>query len=342
MQIKIIERYFFFGLLLSTFIFTFFIFRPFWVVLVLSIAFSIVLYPIYEWMRGKNLPNWIASLLTVFLFAIIVLGPISGIGVLVVNQGQDVYKNILSGEKVDPFLDRVDKTINNLLPVGVNFDIREKTSDLSLVISDNIAKIFRTTLSTFFSLILILLSVFYFLKDGAKWKQTLILFSPLPDKDDEKIINHLKLAVNAVVKGYLFIGLVQGLLVALGFELFHVPHGALWGVVAAITSLIPTFGTAIVTVPAIIFLFLGGHTFLAIGLLLWAIIVVGMVDNFLSPIVIGNRIDISPFLILFSVLGGIALLGPAGILVGPLTLSLLYTLISIYRSEFRQSNVAPQ
>ncbi|MBI3305855.1 AI-2E family transporter [Candidatus Nomurabacteria bacterium] len=340
MQTKVIERYFFFGLLLATFVFAFFIFRPFWVVLVLSVAFSIVLYPIYEWLRKKNLPNWIASLLTVVLFAAIILGPISGLGILVFDQSQDVYKEVLSGENVDPFIDSMSRAINSLLPEGVTFDLREKVSDLTLLVSDNVAKIFRTTLSTFFSLVLIFLSIFYFLKDGARWRKTLIVFSPLPDTDDEKIIHRMGLAVNAVIKGYLFIAVVQGFLVGLGFWIFGVPHGALWGVVAAVTSLIPTFGTALVTVPAIIFLFMGGSTFLAVSLLIWAVAVVGMVDNFLSPVVIGTKVNISPFLILFSVLGGISLLGPAGILVGPLTLSFLYTLISIYKNEFKQNPAA--
>src|SRR3989338_9873302 len=73
------------------------------------------------------------------------------------------------------------------------------------------------TIKVFFSLILIFLSIFYFLKDGAQWKKTLMVFSPLPDADDEKIINRLKISVNAVVKGYLFIAVVQGTLLGLGF-----------------------------------------------------------------------------------------------------------------------------
>lgn len=77
----------------------------------------------------------------------------------------------------------------------------------------------------------------------------------------------------------------------------------------------------------------------AAGLLIWAVFLVGMVDNLLSPIVVGSKIKIPAFLILFSVLGGISLLGPVGILIGPLAVSLLYTLLSIYRNEFEQSNV---
>lgn len=337
MQTKIIERYFFFGLLLATLLFTFLIFRPFWIVLVLGISFSIVLYPIYEWLNYRKLPGWLSSLLTVFLFTLVLCGPLLGIGAIVFNQSENAYYLVLSGGSAGPFMDSINNTVNKILPGDVVFDINKKATDFIYYISNNIANIFRTTISAFFSFILMLLIIFYFLKDGAKWKENIIIFSPLGDKDDKKIITRLAQAVNAVIKGYLLIALVQGILMGLGLWIFNIPNPALWGVVAAVMSLIPTFGTALVSVPAIIFLFVTENTVSAIGLLVWAVVVVGMVDNFLSPLIVGKKINIPSLLILFSVLGGISLLGPVGILVGPLTVSLLYTLISIYRNEFKQN-----
>ncbi|MBP9711819.1 MAG: AI-2E family transporter [Candidatus Pacebacteria bacterium] len=335
MQTKIAEKYFFFGLLLTTLIFTFLIFRPFWIVLVLGICFSIVLYPVYKWFNLKT-PNWLASLLTVVLFTIILCGPILGIGAIVFNQSQDMFHSITKSGASQPFLDRIDLAVNNALPNGVVFDVKARVSDFIAYTSSNIANIFTTTLSAFFSFILMLLIMFYFLKDGAHWRQSLIVLSPLGDENDEKIIKRLTLAVNGVIKGSLFIGLIQGILMGFGLWLFHVPNPALWGMVAAVASLLPTIGTALVSIPAIIFLLATGDSGNAIGLVLWSALGVGMIDNFLSPYIVGGSINIPPLLILFAVLGGISLLGPVGIIVGPLTVSLLYTLISIYRNEFKQ------
>jgi len=142
-----------------------------------------------------------------------------------------------------------------------------------------------------------------------------------------------------VIKGYLLIGLLQGILMGFGLWIFNIPNPGLWGVVAAIASLLPTIGTALVSVPSIIFLFVTGQTTSAIGLLVWAVILVGMIDNFLSPIIVSGKTNIPPLLILFAVLGGVSLLGPIGILVGPLTISLLYSLISLYRNEFRETSL---
>jgi hypothetical protein len=120
-----------------------------------------------------------------------------------------------------------------------------------------------------------------------------------------------------------------------GMAFFGVPNSALWGVIAAIGSLIPTVGTALVSVPATIFLFATGNTPGGIGMAIWAFMIVGWVDNLLNPIIISSKINIPQIMVLFSVLGGLVLLGPIGFLMGPLTVSLLYALISIYNHEFK-------
>ncbi|OGI95091.1 hypothetical protein A3A03_04050 [Candidatus Nomurabacteria bacterium RIFCSPLOWO2_01_FULL_40_18] len=336
MHTKTIEKYFFFGLLLATLVFTFFIFRPFWIVLVLGISFSVVLYPVYEWFLKKHFPNWLSAFVTLLLFIIVLCGPILGIGTIVFNQSQDVYHKVINGN-TGPLMDSIEAKVNTILPTGVVFDINKKTRDFVSYLSSNIASIFTTTISAFFSFILILLIIFYCLKDGAQWRKAIILISPLGDAEDEKIIGRLAQAVNGVIKGSLFIALIQGVMLGLGLWIFGVPNSALWGVVAAITSLIPTLGTSLISIPAVIFLFIEGHTASAIGLLIWAILMVGTIDNLLGPVIVSKKIKISSLLILFSVLGGISLLGPVGILMGPLTVSFLYTLISIYRNEFKQT-----
>lgn len=339
MQTKIIERYFFFGLLLATLFFASLIFRPFWVVLILGISFSILLYPLHEWLKKREIPNWLSALMTVFLFTILLVGPVLGVGVLVFNQSQDVYHSVIENNKAELFLTKIDNTVNKILPPGLTFNSKEKVSEFISLITNNIAQIFQATISAFLSFLLMLLTIFYFLKDGAGWRKVLIILSPLADTDDEKIIGKLKVAVNGVMKGSLLIALIQGLFMGVGLWIFNIPHPALWGVVAAFASLIPTIGTALVSIPAIIFLYTIGSLGNALGLLVWAVVLVSTIDNFLSPFIVGNKVNIPPLFILFSVLGGMVLVGPIGILVGPLTLSFLYSLISIYRHEFNETTV---
>ncbi|MBY0376661.1 AI-2E family transporter [Patescibacteria group bacterium] len=337
MQTKSIERYFFFGLLTATLVFTFFILRPFWIILVLGVSFSIVLYPIYEWFLGKKLPSWLASLLAVLIFVLLVLGLLSTLGVIVFHQAQNAYQLVSSGDTY--FLTKINTSINEFLPQGFSFDLYEKINSFAGFLTSNLASIFASIFSIGFSLLLIFMAVFYFLKDNEHWKQSIVIFSPLSDADDKKIISRFALAVNGIIRGYFTVAFVQGVMVAIGFSIFGVPNPALWGLLAIITAAIPTIGSGLISVPAIVFLYVTGHHLESLGLLLWAVGMVSTIDNILNPIIIGKKIDLPPLLILFSVLGGISLFGPVGILVGPLTISFLYTLISIYRDELKESPV---
>ena len=273
------------------------------------------------------------------LFIIIIGGLLFGIGIILLNQSQNVYNIFANTGDTSPFIDSINNFINKILPSGISFNLYEKITNVISIITNNIASIFTSTLSTIFSFFLTFLSMFFFLKDNKMWKRAIKILSPLSDADDEKIMNKLSLAVNGIIKGYLFIVFIQGTLVSIGFAIFGVPNPALWGLVAMVTALVPTIGSGLVSIPAIIFLVATGHTMSALGLLVWAVAMVGTIDNILNPIVVGSKINLPPLIILFSVLGGISLLGPVGILVGPLTISLLYTLISIYRNEFQHSNL---
>ncbi|HEY4513629.1 MAG TPA: AI-2E family transporter [Candidatus Paceibacterota bacterium] len=335
MESKTIEKYFFFGIFLATLFFTFLIFRPFWIVLVLGASFSIVLYPVYKWFKKMRQPNWFASLLTVLFFLTVLCIPLLVVGSIVFNQSQELYHSMLNNGNPLPLISALGNKINQILPYGLSLDIGEKISTFISFLANNIANIFTATLSVLFSFFLFLVTIFYFLKDGEKWKEALLSLSPLSSTADEKILNKLSHTINGVLKGYLLIAIIQGVSMGIGLYIFNVPNPAIWGVLAAIASITPPFGTAVVSVPAVIFLFATGQTGYGIGLLVWAIFVVGTGDNFLNPYIVGHKINIPPFLILFSVLGGLALLGPVGVFIGPLTISLLYALIEIYQSEFK-------
>jgi predicted PurR-regulated permease PerM len=183
--------------------------------------------------------------------------------------------------------------------------------------------------------VLMVFSLFYLLKDGEKWKNGLINIFPLSDNNTNIILMDLKKSINKIFKGSFIIAIAQGILAWIGLTVFGVPNAIIWAVVAAVASFVPTIGTSVVTVPAILFLFFTGMQLQALGLLLWSILLVGMIDNVLSPYIISKDTAIPSLFILFSILGAISLVGPLGILIGPLVLSLLYSLISIYKKELK-------
>jgi predicted PurR-regulated permease PerM len=219
------------------------------------------------------------------------------------------------------------------LPSDLSFYAKQT---LELLVS-NFAVLFSSVAKLFLGVFIFAMSLYYLLKDGNRLRKVFILISPFADSDDEAILQKLHLAVNSVFKGNLTIALVQAVLTALGFAIFGVPNFVLWGTLAGICALIPTVGTSLVLVPGIIYLLLNGLGVQALGLFLWGVFAVGLVDNFLGPRLVGKGIAVHPLLVLFSVLGGISFFGPIGFILGPLFVSLFFALLEIYIGSIKNN-----
>lgn len=335
MQITSTEKYFLFILLLIAIVLTLLIFYPFLTMFILSAAFAVVLGPTYLWIKNHLVRNisWLASLLTVILFIICLCVPLFFVGKAVFNQTQDIYNNIITSGNSGRFVESINSSVNKFLPTGFDFDVHSKITELMSSLSNNLAKFFSSTLNSILMFTLMIFSLFYLLKDGKKWKEGFVNIFPLKNDDTNEILINLKKAINRIFKGSFIIAIAQGILAWAGFMIFGVPNAIIWAVVAAVASFVPTIGTSIVAIPAILFLFFTGMQLQALGLLIWSIILVGTIDNILSPYIISRDTEIPSLFILFAILGAISLIGPLGILIGPLVLSLLYSLISIYKKE---------
>lgn len=330
------EKHFFYTLLILVSVACVVIFLPFLTTIIIGASIAVVLYPVFSWLtthiaRGKK---WLGALITLVGFIIVLGVPLFFIGMSVFNQSQSLY-NSLGQDGTSQYIEKLSTSIESVLPEGMNFDVTARIDDFVSFLSSNISSIFTATLTSLFSFLLTLMALFYFLKDGIVWRKSIIELSPLSNENDDRILKKLSDAINGVMKGYLLIALVQGSLMGLGLWIFGVPNPALWGVLTGIASMIPNIGTALVSIPAILFLYFFGHTGSAIGLVIWSLVAVGGIDNILNPIIVGKNINLPPLVILFSVLGGITLMGASGILIGPLTVSLFYTLITIYKESFQ-------
>jgi predicted PurR-regulated permease PerM len=125
--------------------------------------------------------------------------------------------------------------------------------------------------------------------------------------------------------------LIHGVVITIGLALFGVPNSILWGTAAAFAAFIPGIGTGLVAIPSIIFLLAIGAVPQALGLFVWwSVGAVGIVDNVISPKLVGKGMHVHPLLVLLAITGGILFFGIAGVLLGPLVISLLLALVSVY------------
>lgn len=335
MSTNLTEKYFLFILLLLTLVLTLIILYPFLTVLILAAAFAVVLNPVYSFINRRIVRNisWLASLLTVILFILVLCIPLFFLGKAIFNETQDVYNYVMSKGSSNYFIDYIDQAINRWLPSGFNFDVHTKITQMFSSLTNNLAGFFTATLNSILMFTLMVFSMFYILKDGDGWRNEFVKILPLSDENSNWILNDLKKSTNRIFKGSFIIAIAQGLLAWAGFTIFGVPNAAIWAVIAGVASFVPTIGTSLVSIPAVLFLFFTGMELQALGLLIWSAVIIGTVDNILNPYIISKDSGIPSLFILFSILGGVSVLGPLGILIGPLILSLLYSLISIYKKQ---------
>jgi predicted PurR-regulated permease PerM len=337
-----IPRHFFFGLLIAVTVLTVLIYRPFLTPLVLAAALAVIFRPIHfgisrVFFRGKERSS-ISALLTLLIVVIIVLLPLLLVGGKIYGEIQNMYAYLIDETGHSQVVTALNSITTKLHLGGVDsLNINDLIKNVLQWLFANLDDVFRGTSKVVMGLFIMFLALFYFLRDGRELKRQIIALSPLGNADDERILTKMEQAVYSIFAGSIAVGIIQGIMTGIGFALFHVPNPALWGAVAAVAALIPGVGTSLVLVPGIAYLYLTGSTNAAIGLLIWSLLAVGLIDNLLGPILINRGIKIHPFLILLSVLGGLIFFGPIGFVLGPIILALLFALLDMYRASYART-----
>jgi len=181
-------------------------------------------------------------------------------------------------------------------------------------------------LGTLVSFLLMLFVLFFVLRDGPVLAQRVVRMLPIEERMRGKLWQHLKEVTRAVFMGIGVTALVQGALVGVGFWIAGLPSALVFGVLAALFALVPLVGTVIVWGPGALYLASQGDYGHAIFLTLWGTIAVGMVDNFLRPLLISGRAEVPTLAVFIGVMGGLSAFGFIGLFVGPIVLGLLVAL----------------
>jgi predicted PurR-regulated permease PerM len=176
--------------------------------------------------------------------------------------------------------------------------------------------------------------LFYFLRDRGAVLDAVRWLSPLESGENERLFARMRDTIYATLYGEFVVGIVQGVLGGLMFWWLGLPSPFLWGAVMTLLSFLPLFGAAIVWVPTALFLAGEGSWGKAMILTTWGFLIVSTIDNILRPILVGNRLKLHPILVFLAVFGGVIFLGPAGLVLGPLAVTLTIGLLEIERVRY--------
>jgi predicted PurR-regulated permease PerM len=322
-----------------------FMIRQFLMVLLLAAIASGMFRPLYK--RALTVVGGrssVASALTVTVALFVVIGPLLVFLGIVTREA--LRLSALAGPfagtgfgaraGIDALFDRY-PVLAPLAPhrALIVAKVGELAGDAGAFVVSGLTAAARETAGFLFLLFVLLYSMFFFLMDGVAVLRKILYYLPLPPADEHRMIERFLSVSRATIKGTLMIGALQGALGGLAFWVAGIPGAAVWAVVLAVLSAIPGIGPVLVWMPAAGYLGVMRGLPAAALFAAWFAGVVGTVDNFLRPRLIGKDTKMPDLLILLGTLGGIVLFGPPGFIVGPIVAALLVTVWDIYGETFR-------
>lgn len=341
------QNYSFLALFAAIVIIAFFIIRPFILSVVTAFIIGYVFYPVYNVIRKVIKNRTISSLLTSFIIIVIITIPLIFLLNAISNEAYTMYtiskQKIIAGDLLR--ISSCEEQSNALC--GIYNKMAGYASDMQIkyYLSQSLEKItsylIDTSSSFIFSIPVRLLEIFitffvlfYYFKDHKRIVEKLKKILPIKSSLKKDIVERIDNVTYAIVFGYILIALLEGVIGSLGFYLFVGPNSSyiLWGLVIAMLAFIPIFGAAMIWIPAIIIQFYAFNIIAGFGLII-CLFATSYLDNISRPKIIGKKANVHPVIVLLGVLGGLALLGPVGIFLGPLVLALLNTFIKMFESK---------
>jgi predicted PurR-regulated permease PerM len=326
-------------------ILSYFIFAPYFTIIFLSVVLAIILNSPYKWFLNKfNGREGLAAGAVTFIAVIAILIPAFILGSLLTTEVVNTYNLITqsgTGGVVKATL-AVNSVLHRMIPSSLfEINLSSFAETFLQYLTVNINKFFISVASVVFDVMLLVISLYFFIKDGDRLKTFIMKWSPLPIGYNKSILDRLGTAISAVVKGTVVVALVQGVITGIGLAIFGVPSSLLLGVIATFTALIPVVGTGLVSLPAVIYLLATGSYISAVALALWSIILVGNLDTLIRPLMLKKDLKLHPFVIILSVIGGLAFFGPIGFVAGPIVVALFFVLLDIYPEIIKGREVSP-
>jgi len=327
-------NFFFFGILLFLLYQLLKILSPFLGAILVAGTLALTFYPVHLWIKGRITNNNLASALSTGSVLLTVVLPLLIFGWLLLKESKELYP-------------RTNQWLYNISQSNLDFQFPESlrnvwnldAGDIVLGgiknLQENIMRSAGTILKNIFlflvSFMVVIATLFVFFRDGERLLHWFIDIIPMDQEHKYRIASQLYITTIAVVRGFLLTAAVQGLTAIIGYAIAGVPAPILFGVLTSFAALIPVVGTSLIWLPLGIFFVFGKSPSTGVFILLWGALVIGLIDNILRPILIGQKAKLPIFLLFLGIFGGLRVYGPIGIFMGPLLISCLLVFLQIYK-----------
>ena len=317
---------------------------------ILAIVFAPVFRRLLRSLRRRRTP---AALATLGVILVLVILPLTLITALLVQEGSGVYQRIQSGEfdlgrYLQQVFDALPGWVTHLLDrfgltnlARVQERLSAGLAKSSQFLAAQALNFGQNTLNFVLSSFIMLYVLFFFLRDGDELVERIKAAIPLRPEQQRTLASRFTGVIRATVKGTLVVAVVQGALGGLIFWLLGIHAPALWAALMALLSLLPAVGTALVWLPVAVYLVATGATWQGIVLFAYGVLVIGLVDNVLRPILVGKDTRLPDYVVLISTLGGLAVFGVNGFVVGPVIAAMFMAVWGMFSTPTPETRIEP-
>ena len=301
-----------------------------------AVALAVIIHKPYRWLAAKLGKPAIASAVAVFVLLLLLVAPLTLIAYSIGSQLLALVALFRSGAAQDwaagmlatyPHINAAAQKLQGVV------SFKEGTQAAAGYLAGKLQGVLAGSVRTVTQLGIMVFTLFFLLKDGAAFRRAFLSVIPTGRSDADTLVQRMAETISASLQGSLTIAAIQGSLGGLMFWFLAVPQAFLWAFLMGLLALIPSLGTFLIWMPVAVFLALSGHPVKALILFAWGVLVIGSVDNLLYPSLVGNRLRLHTIPIFFAVLGGIALFGLTGLVLGPLLLTTTLALLHLYNPE---------
>jgi predicted PurR-regulated permease PerM len=306
---------------------------PFISVLAWAVTLAVLFYPFQHWLETKFKYSSLAAFVSVLLIGLIVVVPAMFVGQQLLEQAlngaQIVEQQVNSGDwrrvlEAQPQLAAIADKVEHYV------DVPGTIETLTAWLGDAAGAIVKGSVFQLLKLSLVFYVLFFFLRDRHLALKSVMSLSPLTQPQMANLFKRVGDTIHATVYGTFAVASVQGFLGGLMFWWLGLSAPLLWGLMMGLLAIVPMLGAFVIWAPAALFLALQGNWGGALTLALWGMLVVGTVDNLLRPILVGDRLKLHTVLVFLSVVGGMLLFGPSGVILGPVVLTVTIALLEIW------------
>lgn len=316
-----------------------YVFRYYFWPFLFALIIYMALRPISEKLRKMVRFGTLSSFLMLAGLSCVVFVPVLLLLLGIADQAMEFYRHIkdeLVRAEVSDWLGRSEAAQWLYAQFNVNRgEILSKTLSVleqaSMSIFNNVTVVVGFSLNFAMNFVFMLLILFFLFKDGHRLDEPFYRILPFPDDVEQDVVKRLKEVVKMLLAGNLFIMTLQGLFLGIGFFIAGIPGALLWASVAAVLSLIPVVGTMIVWLPAAVILAIKGSYALSVFVGVWCLGWYLVLENLVKPAIFGKKLSFHPLIFFFLLLGSLKTFGLAGVILGPVLLTLFFSLWEIYK-----------